>query len=208
MYFRVKSIFLESNSAVENVRDFPHTLRGNGSSLIDLSCLFEPRWDQPALCLMSQRYTDFSFHWKTPSLLDHTRFSHRPSGTYGVSSSPSPAQLQRVQCHTCTVYKLEQLRFTATSYRPALPWEAQPRVVTLSMGHYYGAEDTSWFSPTFLIGRFNTSYRETAVLQISALCDIDKCAAWTLQKPSGSQACCSCLPSQHGYLNHPTHTHF
>ncbi len=69
------------------------------------------------------------------------------------------------------------------------------------------AGDTSWSSPIFLIECFNTSYRETAVLQISTLCDIDKCAAWTLQKPNSSQALCSSLPSQHRHLNLPPHTH-
>ena len=39
MYFRVRSIFQESNGA------FPHTPWSNGSSLIDLSCLFKLQQD-------------------------------------------------------------------------------------------------------------------------------------------------------------------
>lgn len=34
------------------------------------------------------------------------------------------------------VYKLEQLRFAATSDKPVLPVEARPRLVTFSMDHY------------------------------------------------------------------------
>lgn len=97
--------------------------------------------------------------------------NHRQSGPYGVSSwaaAPLPTAVQRhsIRCHTrslralfsCLVYKLEQLRFIATSYRPALPWEARSRPVTLWMGHY---ELETWAGPAqFLWLSISTHPRE------------------------------------------------
>lgn len=69
------------------------------------------------------------------------------------------------------------------------------------------AGDTSWSSPIFLIECFNTSYRETAVLQISMFSVtminvlLRLCRSLTISKGLFSSP-----PSQHRHLN-TTHTY-
>lgn len=131
----------------ENVGAFPHTPWSNGSSLIDWSCLFKLQRDFPVPLSSVSVYTDFFYlPENTFSLLLHLIQSSSIKSIWGsLLGYPSLAhhleccRCHCIQCHTHTlraffsrlVYKLEQLRFTATSYRPALPWEAQRCLVTL-----------------------------------------------------------------------------
>lgn len=75
------------------------------------------------------------------------------------------------------------------------------------------AGDTNWSSPIFLIECFNTSYRETAVLQISMFSvTLTNVLLGLCRSPTVSKAFCSYPPSQHKHFNHTqthttTHTH-
>ena len=154
MYFHVIRIFQKGNNAVENVA-FPHTLWSNGSSLIDLSCLFKLQWDLPVLLSNASLHTNFSLagkHFLSATALDSIIVNQEHMvflAPLPLPCPPLPPPLPPYPVpHTHSlralfsrlVYKLEQLRFTATSHRPALPGEARLRLVTLWMGHYYELE--------------------------------------------------------------------
>lgn len=144
----------ERNSTVENVRAFPRTLWSNGSSLIDLSCLFKLQWNLRVPLSNASLHANFSpagNHFLSATALDsiivnqeHMVFLAQLRLT--TSATRTPPFFSRL------VYKLEQLNFTATSYRPVLLQEARPRLATLWMGHYYemetqaGPAQFSWLS--------------------------------------------------------------
>lgn len=228
MYFRVKSIFQESNAAVENVA-FPHTLWSNGSSLIDLSCLFKLQWDLPVpLCQMPQ-CTQIS-HWLENTLflpataLDSIIVNQEHMASLAPATSLpcpllpplpplSPYQVPHTHTHSLSRFLSPSLQIRAAEvycyFIKTAAAMGGPRSGWLpcEWGIIIWPGDTSWSSPIFLIEGFNTSYRETAVLQISTFSVtltnvlLGLCRGLTVSK-----ALCSCPPSQHRHLNHQTHT--
>ena len=131
-------------------------------------------------------------------------------------ASALPAQLHcRHQCHT---------HAPSFSFAPSLQISAAEvhcyfikaaaatgdlvRAGYLVNGALLWAGDTGWSSPIFLIEGFNTSYGETAVLQISTFPVTLTNVLLGLGRSSDSfQSRRSCPPPRHRHLNRQTHTH-
>lgn len=157
-------------------------------------------------CLTARK---FLTGWKPLSLCYCAWFNHRQSGTYGVSCPATPYH----QCHTHSPLFLSlslQIR-AAKLYcyfiQAGAATGGPAKAGYLVNGALFWAGDTSWSSPIFLIECFNTSYRETAVLQISMFSVtminvlLRLCRSLTISK-----GLFSFPPSQHRHLN-TTHTY-
>lgn len=153
MHFRVIRIFQESNSAVKNVGAFPHTLWSNGSSLIDLSCLFKLQWDLPVPLSNASVHTNFSLagkHFLSATVLDSIIVNQEHMAFLAwlhLACQPLPPPLPpypvpHTHTHTQSSFLSPSLQIRAAEFYCYFIWAGDARggrlrLVTLWIGHYY-----------------------------------------------------------------------
>ena len=171
-------------------------------------------------CLSAHK---FLTGWKTLSLCYCTWFNHRQSGTYGVSCPATPP-LPFASTATAAVSSATHTHTHTHSPSPFLSPSLQIRAAEVYC--YFtraGAARGGWLpcewgiimswrhgqvQPNSSDKCFNTSYRETAVLQISAFSvTLTNVLLGLCRSQTVSKALCSCPPSQHRHLNHHTHSY-
>lgn len=165
MFFHVIRIFQESHNAVENVA-FPHTLWSNGSSLIDLSCLFKLQWDLPVPLSNASLHTNFSLagkHFLSATALDSIIVNQEHMVFLSLATPPLPTTSTATAAVTSATHALSPSPFLSPSLqiRAAevycyFTWADAAKGGAAQAGYLVNgallwAGDTSWSSPIFLI---------------------------------------------------------